>query len=86
MVAADAGRLWQKLLVFGFCLMGGLKSACSRSEAHAGFAAGAEPEMVQVKSIDEQARKATSIGTHVPRVSRGPMRSGQNLVAVTRNR
>jgi len=85
-LAADAVRLWQKLLVFAFCLMGESKAARSRSEAHAGVAAGAEPERGHVESIDEQRRAAASIGTHVSRVSRGALHGGQDLAAVTRNR
>ena len=86
MLAADAGRLWQKLLFFAFCLIGGLKLARSRSEAHAGAAAGAEPERGHAESIDEQQRAAASIGTHVSRVSRGPLHGGQHVAAVMRNR
>jgi hypothetical protein len=85
-LAVDAGRLWQKLLVFAFCLIGEWKPSRSRGETHAGVAAGAEPERGHVETIDEQRRAAASIGTHVSRMSRGPLHGGRDLAAVTRNR
>ena len=60
MLAANAVRLWRKLLVFAFRLIGGLRPARSRSEAHAGVAVGAEPGRGQTPPPASNGHNATT--------------------------